>query len=117
MLLSYFNFKKSFFTKLVKSLLKQSFFFFFFLIVVYIIYIFGGIDIVKNNWEFFVGGIGLLGIIWTIVNIFIIIFSTMIIKKWENLELYAKSFCNNIYLIEKILFIIIHLVFFIIQIN
>jgi len=96
MFLSCFNSKKTFFTKLIKSLLKQSHFFFFFLTVVYIIYIFGAVDRVQNNWEFFLGGIGILGITWIFVNIFIIIFSTMIIKKWEDLETYAKSFCKKI---------------------
>jgi len=97
MLLACFSNKKSFFTKLVKSLLKQSHFYFLFLLVVYIVYIFGAIDKVKNNWEFFIGGIGILGIIWMLVNIFIIIFSTMVIKKWDELENYAKSFCTILY--------------------
>lgn len=93
MLLACFSKKKTFFNKLVKSLLKQSHFYFFFLVVVYIFYVFGAIDKVKNNWEFLLGGIGILGIIWLIANIFIIIFSTMVIKKWDEFEKYAKSFC------------------------
>lgn len=93
--------KKSFFTKLVKSLIKQSHFYFLFLIVVYILYIFGAIDKVKNNWELFLGGIGILGITWLLINMLIILFSTMIVRKWNELENYNKSFCKKFFFLNK----------------
>lgn len=94
MILSYSNKKKSFFNKSVKSLVKQSNLYFLFMTFIYILYVFGALDNLKNNWEFFLGGVGMLGIIWIFLNITIIIFSTMIIKKWEEVEEYAQSFCN-----------------------
>lgn len=74
--------------------MKQSFYYFLFILIVYLVYIFGAIDTIQNNWEFFLGGVGILGITWFFLNIFIIIFSTLVLRKWEELEKYAKSFCN-----------------------
>lgn len=93
--LSLFNTKKTFFTKMVNNLLKQSHFYFVFLTFVYLLYVMGVFDTIKNNWQLYLAGVGFLGIFWLLSNIWIIIFSSMIVKKWEELEEYAKSFCKK----------------------
>lgn len=93
--LSLFNTKKTFFTKMVNNLLKQSHFYFVFLTLVYLLYVMGVFDTIKNNWQLYLAGVGFLGIFWLLSNIWIIIFSSMIVKKWEELEEYAKSFCKK----------------------
>ena len=55
----------------------------------------GVFDSIKNNWEEYLAGVGFLGVVWLLSNIWIIIFSTLIVKKWEELEEYAKSFCKK----------------------
>ncbi len=80
---------------MVNNLLKQSHFYFLFLSFVYLLYTFGALDSVKENWQYCLAGVGILGIFWIISNIWIIIFSNMIVKKWEILEENAKSFCKK----------------------
>jgi hypothetical protein len=96
LILSSFNSKNSFFTKMVNNLLKQSYFYFLFLSFIYLLYSFGALDSIKENWQYVLAGIGILGIYWIISNIWIIIFSNMIVKKWEILEENAKSFCKKL---------------------
>ena len=94
MILSFFNTKKTFFQKSVKSLVKQSYIYFVFMSLIYILYVFGAVDKIKNNWENLLCSLGLLCIIWSILNIAIIFFCTMVVAKWEHLEDYAKTFCK-----------------------